>query len=63
MKTAATREAGFIGSRMAERLLKEHGVPIINNFSLGSREKVPERAEVVKHGMKESWRCQRDFPL
>lgn len=43
-----TGGAGFIGSHLAERLLKENaGVTILDNFSVGKRENIPHSCEVV----------------
>jgi UDP-glucose 4-epimerase len=52
MKVAVTGGAGFIGSRLSEKLLEKHEVKIIDNFSSGNRENIPEEAEVLKADIK-----------
>jgi UDP-glucose 4-epimerase len=53
MKAAVTGGAGFIGSRLVERLLEQHDVKAIDNLSSGREENVPEPAEFVQHDIKE----------
>lgn len=49
MKYIVTGGAGFIGSTLAHRLVREgHDVIIVDNFSTGKREKVPEGASVFE---------------
>ena len=49
MRYVVTGGAGFIGSTLAKRLVREgHEVVIIDNFSTGSRERIPEGAHVVE---------------
>jgi len=44
-----TGGAGFIGSRIAERLLSEgHQVTIADNFSTGSEKNIPEGARIIR---------------
>jgi Nucleoside-diphosphate-sugar epimerases len=52
MKAAITGGAGFIGSRIAEELLKHHEVKIIDNLSSGNQENIPEEAEFEKRDIK-----------
>jgi UDP-glucose 4-epimerase len=52
MRAAITGGAGFIGSRLAEQLLKQHEVKIIDNLSSGNRENIPEEAEFEKRDIK-----------
>jgi UDP-glucose 4-epimerase len=53
MRAAITGGAGFIGSRLAEELLKQHQVKIIDNLSSGKKENIPEEAELIEHDIKE----------
>ena len=49
MKTIVTGGAGFIGSHIAERLLKEgHEVIVIDDLSAGKEENIPNGAYFVK---------------
>ena len=48
MRAAITGGAGFIGSRLAEELLKQHKVKIIDNLSSGNRKNIPEEAKFEK---------------
>lgn len=49
MKTVVTGGAGFIGSNIAEALLKRgHNVTIIDDLSMGRMENVPQNAEFHK---------------
>ncbi|MCW1891759.1 MAG: NAD-dependent epimerase/dehydratase family protein [Candidatus Uhrbacteria bacterium] len=49
MKYIVTGGAGFIGSTLAKRMIRDgHEVVIIDNFSTGLRERVPEGATVVE---------------
>ena len=52
MRAAITGGAGFIGSRLAEELLKQHQVKIIDNLSSGNRENIPEEAKFEKRDIK-----------
>ncbi len=48
MKVLLTGGAGFIGSHVADLLLaRGHDVAIIDNFSTGKRENVPEGARFM----------------
>lgn len=48
MRILVTGGAGFIGSHLAEALLREgHDVVVLDNLSVGRREYVPEGAELV----------------
>ena len=48
MKAVVTGGAGFIGSHIAERLLKDgHKVTILDDFSSGKEENIPDGAESV----------------
>jgi UDP-glucose 4-epimerase len=53
MRAAITGGAGFIGSRLAEELLKQHQVKIIDNLSSGNRKNIPEKAEFEKIDIKQ----------
>lgn len=53
MRIAVTGGAGFIGSRLAEKLLERHEVRIVDNFSSGTEENIPEEAELVKQDIKD----------
>ena len=53
MRAAITGGAGFIGSRLAEELLKQHQVKIIDNLSSGNRVNIPEEAEFEKIDIKQ----------
>ncbi|NMJ77384.1 NAD-dependent epimerase/dehydratase family protein [Nanohaloarchaea archaeon] len=53
MRAAITGGAGFIGSKLAEELLKQHEVKIIDNLSSGNRENIPEQAEFEKIDIKQ----------
>lgn len=52
MRAAITGGAGFIGSRLAEELLKQHQVKIIDNLSSGNRKNIPEEAKFEKRDIK-----------
>lgn len=52
MKVAVTGGAGFIGSNLAQKLLKDHEVKVVDNMSSGLEENVPENAELVEHDIK-----------
>ncbi len=53
MKVAVTGGAGFIGSRLSEKLLEKHEVKIIDNLASGKKENIPEKAELVEADIKE----------
>lgn len=59
MRIAVTGGAGFIGSHLAEALLDEHDVRVVDNFSSGKRENIPEGAEVVKVDVKDTEACRK----
>ncbi len=49
---AVTGGAGFIGSRLAERLVEENEVIVVDNLSSGKKENIPEGAEFVEKDIK-----------
>ncbi len=53
MKVAVTGGAGFIGSRLSEKLLEEHEVTIIDNLASGKKVNIPEKADFVEKDIKE----------
>lgn len=53
MKVAVTGGAGFIGSRLSEKLLEEHEVKIIDNLASGKKVNIPEKADFVEKDIKE----------
>ncbi|MFB6158139.1 MAG: NAD-dependent epimerase/dehydratase family protein [Candidatus Nanohalobium sp.] len=54
MRAAVTGGAGFIGSRLVERLIEEgHEVTVIDNLSSGQKENIPEEAEFLQHDIKQ----------
>ncbi|WEL24012.1 NAD-dependent epimerase/dehydratase family protein [Candidatus Nanohalovita haloferacivicina] len=53
MKIGITGGAGFIGSTLAEELKDEHEVLVIDNFSSGREENVPEGVEVLEFDIKD----------
>ncbi len=54
MKAAVTGGAGFIGSRLVERLLEnDHHVKVVDNLSSGKQDNVPGGAVLVEHDIKE----------
>lgn len=53
MKIAVTGGAGFIGSRLSERLIENHEVKVIDNFSSGKKENIPEKAKLIEHDIKQ----------
>lgn len=57
MKIAVTGGAGFIGSHLAERLLENHEVKVLDNFSSGKRENVPEETELLEIDIKDKKDC------
>lgn len=57
MKIAVTGGAGFIGSHLAEELLENHDVKVLDNFSSGKRENIPEKAELVETDIKDKEEC------
>jgi len=55
MKILVTGGAGFVGSRVAEFLLRaEHTVTVFDNLTTGTRSAVPERAELVEGDLTDS---------
>ena len=56
MRIAVTGGAGFIGSHLAEKLIDEHEVKILDNFSSGTEDYIPEGAELEKLDVKEEKR-------
>lgn len=58
MKIAVTGGAGFIGSHLAEKLLENHDVKILDNFSSGKKGNVPEDAELIEMDIKDQERCE-----
>ncbi|MBI4348179.1 MAG: NAD-dependent epimerase/dehydratase family protein [Elusimicrobia bacterium] len=49
MKVLVTGGAGFIGSKLAQRLCDDgHEVSVVDNLSTGSRDNVPKAAEFIK---------------
>lgn len=53
MKIAVTGGAGFIGSRLSERLIDNHEVKVIDNFSSGNKDNISEKAELIEHDIKQ----------
>jgi len=54
MEIAVTGGAGFIGSRLTEKLIeKGHDLTIIDNLSSGKQENIPEEADFEKVDIKE----------
>ena len=55
MEIAVTGGAGFIGSRLTEKLIeKGHDLTIIDNLSSGKQENIPEEADFEKVDIKEN---------
>ena len=52
MRIAVTGGAGFIGSHLAEKLIENHEVKILDNLSSGLEENIPEDAELEKVDIK-----------
>ncbi len=52
MRIAVTGGAGFIGSHLAEKLIENHEVKILDNLSSGVKENVPQDAELEKIDIK-----------
>jgi len=67
MKILITGGAGFIGSHLAERLLKEgHSVIILDNFHTGSRDNIRhllhnDNLEIIRHDVTDPYRFEVDF--
>lgn len=52
MKVVVTGGAGFIGSRLAEKVQESHEVTVLDNLSSGTEENVPEDMEMVEADIK-----------
>jgi len=52
MKVVVTGGAGFIGSRLAEKLQKSHEVTVLDNLSSGTEENISEDMEMVEADIK-----------
>ncbi len=52
MRVAITGGAGFIGSHLTEKLIENHEVKILDNFSSGLQENIPEDAELERVDIK-----------
>lgn len=67
MKVLITGGAGFIGSHLTERLLKEgHAVIVLDNFHTGSRDNIRNllhnnELEVIRHDVSEPYRYEVDL--
>lgn len=57
MKVAVTGGAGFIGSHLVEELLEDHEVKVLDNFSSGKKENIPEEASLVEIDVKDRENC------
>lgn len=53
MKIGITGGAGFIGSTIAEQLKEDHEVLVIDNFSSGREENIPDGVEVLEFDLKD----------
>jgi len=62
MKTLVTGGAGFIGSHLVDRLIKDgHHVTIIDNLSTGFRKNLNQQAEFILADIKNLSQIQRHF--
>ncbi len=50
---AVTGGAGFIGSHLSEELVEEHKVVVIDNFSSGVKENIPDEVELENRDIKD----------
>ena len=53
-KICITGGAGFIGSHLADQLVEENDVLVVDNFSNGRREWVPDEAAIVEGDVRDS---------
>jgi UDP-glucuronate decarboxylase len=66
MKVLITGGAGFIGSHLAERLLKDgHSVIVLDNFHTGSKDNIrhllnDENLEIMRHDVTDPYRVEVD---
>lgn len=56
---AVTGGAGFIGSRLVEKLVENHQVKVIDNLSSGKKENIPDEAELVEKDINQL--TEKDF--
>jgi UDP-glucose 4-epimerase len=59
MKIAVTGGAGFIGSHIAEELLENNEVKIVDNMSSGRKDNIPENAEIAEIDIKDQTSCEK----
>ena len=64
MKILITGGAGFIGSHLAERLLKkENDVFIIDNFATGKKENIPKNSNFIEGDISNINTCTTIFTV
>jgi len=61
MEILITGGAGFIGSKVAEKLTEKHNVTIVDNLSSGEENNVPEGAGLVEADLKDKRGCEESF--